>query len=290
MARNSPAPIQSPRHREKIPASQDRYRRLFETARDGILILDAATGRITEVNPFMSELLGYSREEFVGKELWELGLFKNSKANQDAFRDLEKKGFIRYDDLPLRTTNGEPRELEFISNIYAEGDQQVIQCNIRDITGRKDAEEQLREAHSRLSFHVENTPLAVIEWDSDFRVSRWSASAERIFGWKAEEVIGRTVDDWQFVFTEDLDTVELLTLRQRYGIEHRGVSRNRNYTKDGSILHCEWYNSVLRDRQGKLESVLSLVLDITARKLAEEERARFLAGEQAARRAGEEAN
>jgi len=154
---------------KKLPASQDRYRRLFETARDGILILDAATGRITEVNPFMSELLGYSREEFVGKELWELGLFKNSKANQDAFRDLEKKGFIRYDDLPLRTTNGEPRELEFISNIYAEGDQQVIQCNIRDITGRKDAEEQLREAHSRLSFHVENTPLAVIEWDSDFR-------------------------------------------------------------------------------------------------------------------------
>ena len=205
---------------KKLPASQDRYRRLFETARDGILILDAATGRITEVNPFMTELLGYSREEFVGKELWELGLFKDSKANQDAFRDLAKKGFIRYDDLPLRRTNGEPRELEFISNIYAEGDQQVIQCNIRDITERKDAEEQLREAHSRLSFHVENTPLAVIEWDSDFRVSRWSASAERIFGWKAEEVIGRTVDDWQFVFTEDLDTVELLTLRQRHGIEH----------------------------------------------------------------------
>src|ERR1051325_8222972 len=160
--------------KQKLSASEDRYRRLFEAARDGILILDAATGRITEVNPFMSEFLGYSREEFVGKQLWELGLLRDSKANQDAFKELQTKGIIRYDDLPLQTKKGELRDVEFISNIYDEGDQHVIQCNIRDVTGRKEAEEQLREAHSRLSFHVENTPLAVIEWDSDFRVSRWS--------------------------------------------------------------------------------------------------------------------
>jgi PAS domain S-box-containing protein len=167
---------------------------------------------------------------------------------------------------------------------------QIIQCNVRDITERIEAEEQLREAHSRLSFHVENTPLAVIEWDNEFRVSRWSSSAESIFGWKAEEVRGRRIEDWRFVFAEDVEAVEQLTSRQRGGIEQQGVSRNRNYTKDGSILYCDWYNSVLRDRDGNLQSVLSLVLDVTAGRQAAEERAQFLAREQSARREAEEAN
>jgi len=155
---------------------------------------------------------------------------------------------------------------------------------------RRRAEEALREAHNRLSFHVDNTPLAVIEWDSDSRVSRWSPSAERIFGWKAEEVLGKRVNDWQFVFPDDLDLVDEVISRQRNGIEQHRLSRNRNYTKDGSVLHCQWYNSVLCDRSGKLGSVLSLVLNVTARKLAEDESARFLALEQQARGEAEHAN
>src|ERR1043165_8729410 len=79
--------------------SESLYRRLFETAREGIIILDAATRQIIEVNPFMSELLGYSREEFLGKELWELGFLKDSEASQEAFRELQRKGYIRYHDL-----------------------------------------------------------------------------------------------------------------------------------------------------------------------------------------------
>jgi len=271
-------------------ASEKLYRRLFETAQDGILILDGSTGKIIEVNPFMQDLLGYSREEFLGKELWEIGLLKNSKATQKAFRELQKTGYIRYDDLPLQTKHGDWRDVEFISSVYEEAGQAIVQCNIRDITERVQAEEQLREAHSRLSFHVENTPLAVIEWDRQFRVSRWSLSAESIFGWRADEVLGKRIGDWRFVFAGDLEAVEQLTSRQRSGVEHQGVSRNRNYTKDGRILHCDWYNSVLRDRFDKLESVLSLVLDVTARKQAEEERAQLLAREQAARRDAEEAN
>jgi PAS domain S-box-containing protein len=280
----------NPAYKSELLASERLYRRLFETSRDGILILDGASGKIIEVNPFMVDLLGYSRDEFLGKELWEIGLLKNSKASQKAFRELQKKGYVRFDDLPLQTKHGYRREVEFISSLYAEGGQNIVQCNIRDITDRIRAEEQLREAHSRLSFHVDNTPLAVIEWDKDFRVSRWSNSAEAIFGWKAEEVLGRRIGDWRFVFAEDLKAVEQVTARQRTGNEHQGVSRNRNYAKDGSIRYCDWYNSVLRDRSGKLESVLSLVLDVTARKQAEEERARFLAREQTARREAEEAN
>ena len=161
---------------------------------------------------------------------------------------------------------------------------------VQDITERKRAEEAAQEAHQRLLFHVENSPLAVIEWDSDFRVSRWSASAERLFGWRAEEVIGKHVSEWHFVFDEDADAVAEVTYRQRVGAERLGVQHNRNYTKDSSILYCEWYNSVLHDETGQLVSVLSLVLDVTARKQAEEERAALLTRERDLRKHAEEAD
>jgi len=161
---------------------------------------------------------------------------------------------------------------------------------IRDITERKRAEDAARDAYQRINFHVENSPLAVVEWDHDFRVSRWSDSAERLFGWKAEEVTGKHVGDWHFVFDEDVDAVEQVTNRQRVGEEVQGVQRNRNYTKDGDVLYCEWYNSVLRDEAGNLVSVLSQILDVTARKRGDEERAALLESERDARRQAEEAD
>ena len=161
---------------------------------------------------------------------------------------------------------------------------------ITDITARKQAEVSAHQAYRQLSFHVESSPLAVVEWDSDFRVSRWSASAERLFGWKADEVIGKHVNEWRFVFADDVDAVALVTNRQREGVEVQGIQRNRNYTRSGSVLFCEWYNSVLRDDRGKLVSVLSLVLDVTARQSAEEERAASLVRERDARRHAEEAD
>ena len=125
-----------------LRASEIRYRRLFEAARDGILILNAVTLKITDVNPFLTELLGYSRDEFLGKELWEIGLFSDKEASQTAFRELQETGYLRHEDLPLQTKHGERREVEFVSNVYEEDGQQVIQCNIRDITDRKRAEEE----------------------------------------------------------------------------------------------------------------------------------------------------
>src|ERR1041385_2783174 len=118
------------------------YRRLFEAARDGILILDAVTLKITDVNPFMTELLGYSHAEFLGKELWEIGLFSDKEASQEAFKELQRTGYLRYEDLPLQDTNGKLRDVEFVSNVYEEDSHQVIQCNIRDITDRKRAEKE----------------------------------------------------------------------------------------------------------------------------------------------------
>ncbi|WP_301002063.1 SpoIIE family protein phosphatase [Capsulimonas corticalis] len=134
---------------QAVAVSETRYRRLFEAARDGILLLDSEHGKITEANPFMTELLGYSHEELIGKELWEIGLLKDEEASRDAFRQLKEQGYIRYEDLPLASEGDKKREVEFVSNIYQEGNTQVIQCNIRDVTERKLLEAKVAVEHKR---------------------------------------------------------------------------------------------------------------------------------------------
>ena len=121
--------------------SELQYRRLFETARDGILILDAGTGKITDANPYITEVLGYPREELVGKGLWQIGLFRDIEASRAAFRQLQERGYIRYDNLPLETKGGRRAEVEFVSNVYPIDSKLVIQCNIRDITERRQLEQ-----------------------------------------------------------------------------------------------------------------------------------------------------
>ena len=131
--------------------SEIRYRRLFETAKDGILILDTESGRITDANPFMSELLGYSHDSFLGKELWEIGLFSDKVANEAAVRTLQGQGYIRYEHLPLETTRGLLVEVEVVANAYVQDHHNVIQCNIRDITERSRLEKQTQEQASALA-------------------------------------------------------------------------------------------------------------------------------------------
>jgi two-component system, cell cycle sensor histidine kinase and response regulator CckA len=121
--------------------SEARYRRLFETAQDGILILDARKGSITDVNPYLIKLLDYSREEFLGKALWDIGVFRDIEASKEAFKELQAKQYVRYEDLPLKTKAGRTISVEFVSNVYVVNGEQVIQCNIRDITKRRHTEQ-----------------------------------------------------------------------------------------------------------------------------------------------------
>jgi len=116
--------------------SELRYRRLFETAHDGILILDAKSGEIVDVNPFMIDLLQYPFEELRGRKLWEIGEFKDIAANQAAFAKLQQNEYIRYENLPLRRRDGKTMHVEFVSNVYWVEAEKVIQCNIRDISER----------------------------------------------------------------------------------------------------------------------------------------------------------
>lgn len=128
-----------------LQVSEIRYRRLFETAQDGILILDADTGQITDVNPFLVKMLGYSHAELLGRQLWEIGPFRDITAARAAFSELQSTGYIRYEDLPLEARDGRRLNVEFVSNVYQVDRQYVIQCNIRDITARKRAEAELSQ-------------------------------------------------------------------------------------------------------------------------------------------------
>jgi len=267
-------------------------KRLLDVSVDGILAFDQDC-RYTAWNPAMERISGKKSADVLGRNAFEVFPFlKETGEDKFFYKALEGKISVsenRPYTIPETGRQGFFRG--YYSPLY---DEQARIAGgiaiIRDITERKLAEAEAEEAHQRLTFHVENSPLAVIEWDSDFRVSRWSESAERLFGWAPEEVIGKHVGDWHFVFDEDVDAVEQVTNRQRLGTEFQGVQRNRNYTRDGSVLYCEWYNSVLRNESGHLISVLSLVLNVTARTRAEEERAQLLVREREARKQAEEAD
>ncbi len=120
-----------------LAVSELRYRRLFETAKDGILILNAETGMVDDVNPFLIALLGYSHEDLIGKAVWDLGFLKDAIASQDKFFELQRQEYVRYENLPLETADGRRLDVEFVSNVYLVDHKRVIQCNIRDITERK---------------------------------------------------------------------------------------------------------------------------------------------------------
>ena len=238
---------------------------LLEANVDGIIAFDREF-RYTTWNRAMERISGVKREDVLGKGAFELfSCLKETGEDEYYIAALAGQSVVAENRpyvIPQSGCKG------FFDGYYSprhdeQGNVVGGVAIIRDVTDRKVAEASALDEHRRLSFHVENTPLAVIEWDQEFRVRRWSPAAQKLFGWKADEVLGKRYSDWEFVVPDDLDVVDMIGRRQNQGQELHNISRNRNYTKLGSILHCEWYNSALYNDAGKLVSVLSLVLDVT---------------------------
>jgi len=186
---------------QSLVKSELRYRRLFESAQDGILILNARTGSISDVNPYLIDMLGYSREEFVEKKLWEVGAFKDVEASRKSFLALQKDKYIRYENLPLKTKDGRLVQVEFVSNVYPVGDEMVIQCNIRDISARKQAETEVLKKDDAHWSLVKNLPVGVIVHAPDTRIMLCNPEASKIMRLSADEITGKYPLDsgWLFV-------------------------------------------------------------------------------------------
>jgi len=148
---------------EALKVSETRYRRLFESAQDGIVLLDADTGQILDVNPFLIKMLGYLHKDFMGKKLWEIGPFSDIAASMLRFSELQTKGYVRYEHLPLETKDGRLIDVEFVSNVYLVNNNKIIQCNIRDITLRKRTEEALRKAYDEMDLRVKERTEDLVE-------------------------------------------------------------------------------------------------------------------------------
>ncbi len=218
-------------------ASEMRYRRLFEAAQDGILILDADTGQIVEVNPFLITMLGFSREQFLGKKIWEIGLFKDIVANKDNFGELQRKEYIRYEDMPLETAHGQRIAVEFVSNVYTVNNKKVIQCNIRDITDRKRVEEALRQKNDELDGYFTNTldMLGIADANGHFR--RLNREWESALGYTPFELEGKHFLD--FVHPDDMKA-SLGALSELNAGKQVLQFSNRYRHKDGSYRWIEW--------------------------------------------------
>ncbi len=250
---------------EDLRASEIRYRRLFESARDGILILDAASRKITDANPFMVELLDYAHDEFLGKELWEIGLFKDKDESLTAFRELQATGYIRYEDLPLQTKAGKQWNVEFISNVYREDGHQVIQCNVRDITERKSIEGRLRQSEQWLRTIFEASHEGILVEDNE-RIHYVNKSYLQLFGYDdPEELIGQHIS--VVISPEDAERLLEFGRSRLRGEQPPSEYEFKGKRKDGSTVDVE--ASVSASNVADSNYITTMIRDITERKRAE---------------------
>ncbi len=284
-------------------ASEVRYRRLFEAAQDGILILDAETGLIVDVNPFLCKMLAFSREDYLKKTVWEMGFFKDVVANKAKFMELQRKEYVRYENLPLETADGQQIEVEFVSNVYLVDHKKVIQCNIRNITERKRAEAQILAAQvelRRLLAEADQSRRALLSVVEDQKAAeetlRESEERYRTLFENAQVGIYRTTPDGR-ILTANPVLIQMLGYssfdelaarnleREGYGpgyprgrfkelIEHEGEIKGMDGVwteRDGSTIYVSENARAVRGADGAVLYYEGTVQDITERKQAGEE-------------------
>ncbi|WP_406699570.1 PAS domain S-box protein [Singulisphaera sp. Ch08] len=263
----------------RLAESEQSYRDLFENSVTGISQA-LPDGRLQRVNRACSLMYGYASSEQMIREVVDIGrqLYAYPEERTEMMRILAVEGemkpreflMVRRDGtrffvlLAARQLKDAYGRLICLQHVHIDiSEQKQVEAELR---ARQD---QLHHAHQILDSHIQNSPLAAVEWDRDFRVIRWFGRAERYFGWTESEVLGKRPDEWKFIHEDDAAAVAKMFEGLVAGTVPRIVSLNRNYTRSGAIIECEWYNSSLFDEHGQLVSILSLVLDVTERQRAE---------------------
>ncbi len=248
--------------------SELRYRRLFESAKDGILLIDFNTGMIIDVNPYLINLTGFSKNEFLKKHLWEIGVLKDVISSKDNFLELQKNEYIRYEDIPLLTTDGKKIDVEFVSNVYEVDGRKTIQCNISNITDRKIAEEQLRETRNYLENLINHANAPIIVWDKEFKIVRFNHAFEHLTSYKSENMIGKKLD---ILFPKESKKESLQKIQRTLSGEYWESVEIPIQRKDKTIRIALWNSANIYDNQGKnLIATIAQGIDITERKKAED--------------------
>ncbi|HEY4763793.1 MAG TPA: PAS domain S-box protein, partial [Candidatus Sulfotelmatobacter sp.] len=273
--------------------SEARYRRLFETAQDGILILDGYSGLITDVNPFLMSLLDYPREEFIGKILWDIGPFKQIQESKEAFRELQDKEYVRYGNLPLKTRGGRRVNVEFVSNVYGVNGKRVIQCNIRDMSARRQpaanfaaqGKELIRQAEElgrsrqaledktlMLQSVLDSMSEGLVVADVEGKFIIWNPAAAKLLGLRAANI---DIEEWSRHYGLYLpDTVtpfpsdQLPLARAIQGESSTAVMfvRNPEFAEGIFLEACA---SPLKDADGMLTGGVGAFRDVTESRRAE---------------------
>jgi len=241
---------------QALRASELSYRRLFEAAQDGILILDVDSGRVTDVNPFLTGLLGYSRAEMLGKTVGELSPFKDVVSNQAMLERLQTDGYVRYENLPLKTKERRHIAVEFVSNVYQAGDKKVIQCNIRDITQRKLAE----ESHARLATAVEQAVETIVITDTAGKILYANPAFAKTTGYTLAEAVGQNPRILQSG-KHDSEFYKRMWATLERGETWSGHFVNQR--KDGTLYDEDATISPVRDAAGTIVNYVAVKRDVT---------------------------
>jgi PAS domain S-box-containing protein len=250
---------------QDLKMSELQYRRLFETAQDAILILDGDTGKILDANKFILNMLGYPLEYFVDRQLWELGFLKDKSLAENAFTKLKTGGYLRYEDLPLETKQGKAMHVEFISNVYLVGDKRIIQCNIRDITERKEAQDRLQVSETRYRRLFETAQDGILILDEETgKIIDANKGIRDMLGYPPEYFIGRQL--WELGFTKNKLFAQkvLAELKEKTSIRYEDLTLE---TKDGRRIDVEFVSNVYPVNHHKI--IQCNIRDISERKRAE---------------------
>ncbi len=255
------------RAEQTLARSEKRYRQLVEMLPDGVVVV--RRGAVEEANPAAVRLLGArSADQVLGLTRYDVLSPEDVRASAEQQARAREGRSTHPTFLHLRGRDGILREVEAVGHPLEDPGGNAFVVVLRDLADRRRLEREREAALRLLNQHLGNTPLGIIEWDGDFRVTSFGGRAEAIFGWKAAEVVGKRIDEVPWVPEEDWPKVGAVMEGMATGTLPVNVNANRNVRKDGRVISCEWFNSAIRDERGRLRSVFSLVQDVTEREEA----------------------